>query len=298
MNEESQSNTQHSNWFDKVRQIFFNDPKSREEILNQLREIELTEPLDSSVLKIIEGALQVSDLQVRDVMIPRSQMASLKISQTLEEILPIMIEATHSRFPVFSENRDDVLGILLAKDLLPLLLDDQRKGFNLKKLLRNATVIPESKRLNVLLNDFRSTRNHMAIVVDEYGSVAGLITIEDVLEQIVGDIEDEHDITEDAHIRKLKNNTYLVDALTPIIEFNEFFSSKLNEEEFDTIGGIVMQSFGHLPKIDEQVMLDEFKFKVISADNRRINQLEVIFPVSNTAARKSIEGNADITQDS
>jgi magnesium and cobalt transporter len=240
-----------------------------------LREAHANEVLDIEALSIIEGALQVSDMQVRDIMIPRSQMITIRSSQAPREFLPEVIEAAHSRFPVTGESLDDVLGILLAKDLLPLLLEDNTDRFNIKEILRPATCVPESKRLNVLLKEFRATRNHMAIVIDEYGGVSGLVTIEDVLEQIVGDIEDEHDIDEDSQIKPLHSGDFLVKGLTPIEDFNEHFGTEFPDEEFDTVGGLVMNAFGHLPRRNEVVELDGFRVRVLNADSRRVHLLRV-----------------------
>lgn len=232
--------------------------------------------LDNDAHRIIEGALQVTEMQVRDVMIPRSQMTMVQVNQTPREFLPVIISSAHSRFPVCGENPDEVLGILLAKDLLPYTLEGTLDQFDIRQCLRKATFIPESKRLNVLLNEFRGTRNHMAIVVDEYGGIAGLITIEDVLEQIVGEIEDEHDADDDdGNIKPFDDNGYLVKALTPIEDFNAYFDVGFSDDEFDTIGGIVTQHFGHLPAKDEQVDIDGFSFKVLAADNRRLRLLQV-----------------------
>jgi magnesium and cobalt transporter len=215
-------------------------------------------------------------MQVRDVMIPRSQMTMVQVNQTPREFLPVIISSAHSRFPVCGENPDEVLGILLAKDLLPYMLEGTLDQFDIRQCLRKATFIPESKRLNVLLNEFRGTRNHMAIVVDEYGGIAGLITIEDVLEQIVGEIEDEHDAEEDdGNIKPFDDNGYLVKALTPIEDFNAYFDVGFSDDEFDTIGGIVTQHFGHLPAKDESIVIEGFNFKVLSADNRRLRLLQV-----------------------
>ncbi len=267
-------------WLERLKQVFSGDPQTREELLDQLRDTEQhSNLLDSEALRIIEGALQVSDMQVREIMIPRSQMVCVNADQTPEEFLPTVIEAAHSRFPVIGDTKDEVLGILLAKDLLPLLLeliqDGGRRKFNIKDHLRQATVVPESKRLNVLLNDFRSNHNHMAMVIDEYGGVAGLVTIEDVLEQIVGDIEDEYDVDEDSFIKEMGDGEFVVKALTPIEDFNEHFGVEFSDEEFDTIGGIVMQQFGHLPKRNETVSIDKYDFQILNADNRRIRLLRV-----------------------
>ena len=263
-------------WLERLKQVFSGDPQTRDELLDQLRDAEHSDLLDSEALRIIEGALQVSDMQVREIMIPRSQMVCVNADEKPEEFLPAVIEAAHSRFPVIGDkNKDEVLGILLAKDLLPLILEKNRKRFSIKDHLRPATVVPESKRLNVLLNDFRSNRNHMAIVIDEYGGVAGLVTIEDVLEQIVGDIEDEYDVEEDSFIKQLGKNEYVVKALTPIDDFNDHFKTEFSDDEFDTIGGIVMQQFGHLPKRNETVSINKLCFQILNADNRRIRLLRV-----------------------
>ncbi|MNZ44615.1 Magnesium and cobalt efflux protein CorC [compost metagenome] len=262
-------------WLERITQAFAHEPKSRQELLEVLRDAHDNKLLDTEALAIVEGAIQVSDLQVRDIMIPRSQIITIKASQSPQEFLPAVIEAAHSRYPVIGENLDEVLGILLAKDLLPLLLHGNELSFDLQKMLRPATYVPESKRLNVLLREFRSTHNHMAIVIDEYGGVAGLVTIEDVLEQIVGDIEDEHDVEEDSYIKALPSGDFIVKALTPVDEFNEFFEAGFSEEEFDTIGGVVMSAFGHLPKRNEVIELGDFRCRVLNADSRRIHLLRL-----------------------
>ncbi|MNY24830.1 Magnesium and cobalt efflux protein CorC [compost metagenome] len=208
-------------------------------------------------------------------MVPRSQMISIKANQTPKEFLPSIIEAAHSRYPVVGESLDDVIGILLAKDLLPLVLLDQQPNFNIKDVLRPATFVPESKRLNVLLREFRANHNHMAVVIDEYGGVAGLVTIEDVLEQIVGDIEDEHDVEEDSYVKPLPSGDFLVKALTPIDSFNESFDTEFSDDEFDTVGGLVMSAFGHLPKRNEVTEIGDFRFRVLNADSRRIHLLRL-----------------------
>jgi len=264
-------------WLGKIAQAFSDEPRTRDDLLTDLRDAADENLLDSEALGIIEGAMNVSDKQVRDVMVPRSQMVVVEAEQTPREFLPIVISSAHSRFPVIGDTPDEVLGILLAKDLLPLILEGNLEQFDIHSKLRELTVIPESKRLNVLLQEFRATRNHMAIVVDEYGGVSGLITIEDVLEQIVGEIEDEHDTEDDdGNIKPFADNGYIVKALTPVEDFNEFFDVGLREDTFDTIGGLVTQRFGHLPQKDEEVEFDGFTFKVLSADNRRIRLLQVI----------------------
>lgn len=263
-------------WFGKLTQAFSDEPRSREDLLSDLRQASDENLLDSEALTIMEGAMQVSDMQVREAMLPRSQMVVVEADQTPKEFLPIIISSAHSRFPVIGETPDEIMGILLAKDLLPLILEGDTESFDLKSKLRPATFVPESKRLNVLLKEFRVTRNHMAIVMDEYGGVSGLITIEDVLEEIVGEIEDEHDSEEDdGNIKPFEENAYIIKALTPVEDFNEYFSVGFPEDDFDTLGGIVTQHFGHLPKKDETVDIDGFTFKVLSADTRRIRLLQV-----------------------
>ncbi|MDT4789065.1 Magnesium and cobalt efflux protein CorC [compost metagenome] len=272
---EDRSSNGHRSWLEKLTQAFAHEPKSRQELLELLREAHQNKLLDSEALSIVEGAIQVADLQVRDIMVPRSQMISIKATQTPKEFLPAIIDAAHSRYPVIGESLDEVMGILLAKDLLPLILHDGDRPFNIKDLLRPATFVPESKRLNVLLREFRANHNHMAVVIDEYGGVAGLVTIEDVLEQIVGDIEDEHDVEEDSYIKPLPSGDFIVKALTPVDAFNEFFETDFSEDEFDTVGGLVMGAFGHLPKRNETTEIGEFRFRVLNADSRRIHLLRL-----------------------
>ena len=278
MSEDRSSNEQKS-WFNKLTQAFAHEPRNRQELLEVLREAHQNKLLDSEALAIVEGAIQVADLQVRDIMVPRSQVISIKASQTPREFLPAIIDAAHSRYPVVGESLDDVIGILLVKDLLPLILQGEQPNFNIKDLLRPATFVPESKRLNVLLREFRANHNHMAVVIDEYGGVAGLVTIEDVLEQIVGDIEDEHDVEEDSYIKPLPSGDFLIKALTPIDSFNETFDSEFSDDEYDTVGGLVMSAFGHLPKRNEVTEIGEFRFRVLNADSRRIHLLRLT-PVS------------------
>jgi len=277
MNEDRSSRGQPpKNWFDKLLAAFSAEPKNRQELVDFLKDASERQLIDYEALTVIEGALQLTDMQVGDVMIPRSHMVVVGIDQHPRDFLPTLIESAHSRFPVIGETADEVLGILLAKDLLPLITDHKAmEDFDIRQVIRQATFVPEYKRLYSMLREFRETHNHMAIVVDEYGGTAGLVTIEDVLEQIVGDIEDEHDVEEEADIRTSDKGTYLVKALTPIDDFNEFFKSDFSDEEFDTLGGIVMQKFGHLPRRGESVVLDGLEFTVINADNRRIRLLQV-----------------------
>jgi magnesium and cobalt transporter len=239
-----------------------------------LRSAENESIIDADALQIMEGALKVSDLQAREIMIPRSQMKFIEADLSLEEILKIVIQSQHSRFPVVGESSDDIQGILLAKELLPLVLSG-KESFNLKSLLRPATVIPESKRINVLLQEFREQRYHMAIVIDEYGGVSGLLTIEDVLEEIVGEIEDETDEHGPEQIRKIDTNCYTVDAITEIADFNEYFDVGLPDDEFDTIAGLIIHALGRLPAIADKVAINDFHFTVVAGDSRKITQLEV-----------------------
>jgi len=266
-------------WLESLK-IFAGDPKNRKEIKHILREAEERQIVDSDALPIMEGAIQVSDMQVREIMVPRPQMTCVKADDAPKAFLPNIIESAHSRFPVVDDN-DDVLGILLAKDLLPLVLRENTDAFRLKEILRPVTFVPESKRLNVLLKEFRATRNHMAVVIDEYGSIAGLVTIEDVLEQIVGEIEDEHDFDEeDSFIKQVDDHTFMVKALTPIEDFNERFATQFKDDEFDTIGGIVVDHFGRLPDCEESLTIGSFDFKVVNANNRQIHLLQVTPAIS------------------
>lgn len=273
------SNPGTKSWLERLSDAFTGEPKDREDLLNVLKDAQEKNILDSEAFKIIEGAMNVSEMHVRDIMIPRSQMVSLEADETIREWLGKIVDSGHSRFPVLGENSDEVVGVLLAKDLLGLGLqtgfdlDEMQK--RLKTVIRSVNFVPESKRLNVLLKDFRSNRNHMAVVVDEYGQTAGLVTIEDVLEEIVGEIEDEHDDTVDANIRPNGNGGYLVQALTPIEDFNDHFDTDFSDEEFDTIGGIVMHKFGRVPQRDESIALDNLMVRVINADNRRVRAFEV-----------------------
>ncbi|GHD25001.1 HlyC/CorC family transporter [Parahalioglobus pacificus] len=262
-------------WLHKITHLFSTEPHSRDDMMELLSISAENEVIDDDARSIMEGAMKVSDMHVRDIMIPRAQMVVIKAEQTLEECMPQIIRSAHSRYPVIGENPDDVLGILLAKDLLPLLLGDDANDFDIRNLLRPTVVVPESKRLNVLLREFRQNRNHMAIVIDEYGGVAGLVTIEDVLEEIVGEIEDETDAEEDQYIRKITDEDYFIKALTPIEDFNEHFDCSFSDEEFDTIGGLVIQAFGHMPGRNEITRIDDFEFMVINADQRKIHSLRL-----------------------
>jgi magnesium and cobalt transporter len=260
---------------EKIADIFSTEPRSREDLLDMLKLATDNEVIDDDTRSIIEGAMQVTDMQARDIMIPRAQMVVIRQEASLEEILPQIIRSAHSRYPVIGESIDDVLGILLAKDLLPQILNKDNSKFNVQELLRPTVVVPESKRLNVLLREFRENRNHMAIVIDEYGGVAGLVTIEDVLEEIVGEIEDETDAATDQYIRRISDEDYFIKALTPIENFNEHFDCAFSDEEFDTIGGLVTHAFGHMPTRNEVTRIGDFEFKVINADQRKIHSLRM-----------------------
>lgn len=262
-------------WIEKIAQAFSGEPKTRGDLIEILNIAQQNEIIDSEAQSIIEGALDVSDQQVREVMIPRPQMVVVRAEDSPKTTLKNIIKAGHSRFPVVGETPDDILGILLAKDLLPLVLNNSLESFDLLELLRPATFVPESKRLNILLKDFREKRNHMAVVIDEYGGVSGLITIEDVLEEIVGEIEDEHDSDSDVFIKNLSDNDFIIKALTPIDDFNDHFNCDLSDEEFDTVGGLLMHQFGHVPRRNEETNIGDFSFKVLNADNRRIHLLRM-----------------------
>src|SRR3990167_5851318 len=262
-------------WFERLSKVLIREPKDREQLMNVLRDAEDRNILSAETLGMIESVLQVSEMQVRDVMIPKAQMIVVDREKTLTDLLPIVIESAHSRFPIVDSETNDVIGILLAKDLLRYYFNKDASQFEINDVLRPAIFVPQSKRLDILLREFRINRNHMAIVIDEYGHVAGLVTIEDVLEQIVGDIEDEYDIDEDDEIKKHADGSYIVKAATPIDDFNEYFNTSLSDAEFDTIGGLVLQGFGHLPKRGEILKIGNYRFKVLHSDNRRIHLLEV-----------------------
>ena len=266
--------TQRPTLLERLSAFLVREPEDREELLAVLHGAFEHRLLDADALSIIEGALQVSEMTVRDVMIPRAQMDVVSIDDDPAEFIPFVLETRHSRFPVIGENKDDVVGILLAKELLNYYASPE--SFNLRDTLRPAVFVPESKRLNVLLRDFRANRNHIAIVVDEYGGVSGLVTIEDVLEQIVGDIEDEYDFDEaEDNIIPEPNGRFRVKAQTEIVDFNEALKADFAHEEFHTVGGLVLQAFGRLPKRGEATTIDSFRFRVVRADSRRIYTLEV-----------------------
>ena len=262
-------------WLERISQAFSSEPESVEDVLEILRDAEEHSIIDTDAMSIIEGAMQVIDMRVDEIMIPRSQMVTVKASQEPKAFLKEIIDSAHSRFPVIGDSQDDVIGVLLAKDLLPLALNNELNWNRIREILRPPTFVPESKRLNQLLKEFKETRNHMAIVVDEYGGTAGLITIEDVLEQIVGEIEDEHDFDEETNIKPHGDGAWAVKAVTSVEDFNEFFGTEMDEQEFDTIGGIVLKEFGHLPRRGETISFHGFTFTIANADNRVIRLLQV-----------------------
>jgi magnesium and cobalt transporter len=263
-------------WFERLSDSFHSEPSDTQELLETLRAATKRKIIDASALAMIEGALNVSTLQVRDIMIPRSQMICIELHQSAEEFMPTLTEAAHSRFPVIGEDKDDVVGILLAKELLKHMVKHPKEPLVITpELLRPATFVPESKRLDTLLKEFRSSRNHLAIVVDEYGGIAGLVTIEDVLEEIVGEIEDEFDSTPESWIQAQSDQSYLISALTPIEDFNHHFKTTLSDKMVDTIGGLVTLQLGHLPSVGETITVNQFHFTVTQADRRRIKQVQM-----------------------
>jgi magnesium and cobalt transporter len=269
------SNTKNRTWLERFTDLINREPKDKAQLTEILRDAEERHLLSAEMLSMIESVLQVSEMQVREIMIPRSQMVVIDSTCSLDVILPLVIESGHSRFPVTDSNSDDIVGILLAKDLLKYYFRKEATNFEMANILRPAVFVPQSKRLDILLREFRINRNHMAMVIDEYGHVAGLVTIEDVLEQIVGEIEDEYDIDEEEYIKKHLDGIYTVKAATPIDDFNEYFNTTFSDEEFDTIGGLTLKGFGHLPKRGETIKIENFNFKVLHSDNRRIYLLEV-----------------------
>jgi len=265
-------------WLRRLLESLAGEPQDLEELSEVLTDARERGLIDTDVFAMLEGVLQVSEIQVRDVMVPRSQMVVIQRDEPPERILPVVVESGHSRFPVVGEDRDEVVGILLAKDLLRYFADGGEGQFDIRECVRPAIFIPESKRLNVLLKEFRVSHNHMAIVVDEYGGVSGLLTIEDVLEQIVGDIGDEYDVDEGEGIRKEAERVFAVPALTRIEDFNSTFGTRFSDEEFDTIGGLVLHELGRMPRRGEAIEIGGVELKVVRADRRRIETLRVTTP--------------------
>ena len=274
---DEESEAQPASWWRKFTQQLAGGPRSREDLIELLAGAREDGLIDADAEEMVRGVFETGELQVRDIMIPRAQIVAIESDWDLPRILEVALESEHSRFPVVGDSRDEVLGILLAKDLLKFSVvgKDAAPPFELQRHLRPAVFVPESKRVNVLLKDFKRGRNHMAIVADEYGGVAGLVTIEDVLETIVGDIDDEYDEAEGAHILKLDDRRFLVNALTPIEDFNEYFGANFSDEDFDTVGGLVMNGLGRMPRRGESLRLEQFQLNVQRADSRRIQQLQV-----------------------
>jgi magnesium and cobalt transporter len=277
MNEDHPSPQPTRSWLDRISQLVSGEPRNIGELLEELRGAQANGLLSDDTLSMVEGAIEVADLTVSDVMLPRGQIVSLPADAALSEIVRLVIESGHSRFPVHGEDPDQIIGILLAKDLLKCFAEASMPC-SIRALLRAPVLIPESKRLNILLKEFRLSRNHMAIVMDEYGGLAGLVTIEDVLEEIVGEIDDEHDEDDPARMKMIQaqaDGAFLVSALTPIADFNERLGSKFADDEFDTVGGMVTSEFGHLPEPGEETVLGGFQFRVTKADARRVLQFAV-----------------------
>ncbi len=263
-----------SSWFMRLKHFLQVEPQNKDELISLLRDAHIRSLIDSETLAMIEGVILFSQMQVRDIMLPKKQMTCIEQNAELKEVIEIVSQSGHSRFPV-TDNKNDVVGILHAKDLLRF-QTQENTSYDLLDIVRQATFVPESKRLDLLLSEFRCNRNHMAIVVDEYGATAGFVTLEDIIEQIIGDIEDEFDIDEEAYIKAHGDTHYMIKAHTPIDEFNEQLQANFNDASYDTIGGIVMNNFGHLPKRGEVITIDQFEFKVINADARHIKLLECI----------------------
>ena len=263
-------------WLERIASIFSAEPQDISDLQDIISEAQMRDLIDADTKSMLHGVLDVSSMRARDIMIPRSQMATIDIDDSVTDMLPILLENNHSRYPVVNEDKDHIEGILLVKDLLQYALDPNVSDWHLRDLLRPAVIIPESKRVDALLKEFRQKRYHMAIVVDEYGGVSGLVTIEDILEQIVGEIEDEHDDEEEHDIKKMASRVFQVSALTPLDEFNETFLTQFDEEDADTIGGIVLHAFGHMPAKGESIELQGLTFKVSKANSRRLVQLQVI----------------------
>ena len=273
--EQSSIDPRPKSWIDKIAQVFSDEPTDTNSLLELLRNAAQDQVLDGQALSMIEGALQVSSMQVKDIMIPRPKVVSVPADTPTEEIVRLVSQSSHSRLPVLGESVDDIKGILLAKDLLQVNLESHNVNFEIRNIIRPVTFVSEDKRLNILLKEFRETRQHMAIVNDEYGSMCGIVTIEDVLEQIVGDIEDETDIDDEDYIREFDKKNHIVKALTPLSEINEYFRTNFSDEEFSTIGGLVIQEFGRIPERGEIISVGPFQVTVLNADSRQIKLIKV-----------------------
>ena len=261
-------------WFDRIKDVLGESPKAKDDLLELLKNSAVDGVIDIESLKMIEGVFKVSEIQVREIMIPRSHITVVDISDDITDIIKKVTSSGHSRFPVIDDNKDEIIGVLLAKDLLKR-NTVENIDIDLHEVLRPAVFVPESKRLNILLNEFKSSRNHIAIVIDEHGSVSGLITIEDVLEEIVGEIDDEHDEETVSKIISRGNNQYIVDALTPLEEFNSYFLSNFHDEDIETIGGFLINRFEKVPKNSETISIEKLFFKILSADSRSIKRIQV-----------------------
>jgi magnesium and cobalt transporter len=269
-------NSSNKTWLQKIKRFFLHKPKNKQQLLQLINEAQDEHLLDSASIEMLKRVITVSDKQVRDAMIPRSKMTVVPSHYTAEEALPIITQSGHSRFPVTTENQDKIIGILLAKDLLKVFNIENKKKLQIQRLMRPANYVPESKPLDILLKEFREDRNHMAIIIDEYGSTAGLITIEDVLEEIVGEIDDEHDPQKkQPRIKELDEKTFILNPLTAIEEFNEFFGVDFQHENFDTIGGLLLKKFSHVPKKGEKTTIDKFNFSILEANQRGIKSIKV-----------------------
>lgn len=274
--EDEKNSVKSRSWLERLSSMMGREPQNQEQLMEILRDAEERDILSSEMLGMIERILQVSEMQVREVMVPKAKMVMVDKDVSFDELLPLVIESGHSRFPVMNPNEGNIIGVLLAKDILKFTFNNEAVEFNIADIIRPPIFTSQSKRLDILLREFRINRNHLAIVLDEYGHVAGLVTIEDVLEQIVGEIDDEYDFVEDnVYIKKHLDDTYIIKAQTPIDDFNDYFHTSFSDDDFDTIGGIVLSSLGHLPKRGETTKLQNLRFKVLHADNRRIYLLEV-----------------------
>ncbi len=270
------ANFSSKNWLDRLIHLLLPEPKDREQLLEVVQEAQERNILDLDAFRMIKGVVEVSELRAKDIMIPRPQMVTIRESASIDEILPVLVDSNHSRFPVLDSDGNKVVGILLAKDLLPYGFG-KAAYFDIQKVLRPGFFVPESKHLEILLREFRQKRTHMAIVLDEYGNLAGLVSMEDILEVIIGEIEDEYDQEDEkeVYIREMEPDTFLVKALTPIETFNTYFNVAFSDEESDTVGGLILQTIGHLPKVGQKTQMDNFEFEVVQSDNRRIHLFRV-----------------------
>ena len=275
MNDVDESQVPQRGWLERLSFALTGEPQDKEQLLELLRDASNRDLIDADALQMMEGVMDVSVMQVRDIMMPRSQMVVIEADDDLSRIVHTVTDSGHSRFPIIKKNRDEVIGLVLAKDLLKFLFKDDLT-FSLEAILRPAMLVPESKRLDKLLEDFKRKQQHMAIVVDEYGGVSGLVTIEDILEQIVGDIEDEHDLDDETFILPQANNTFLIKALTPVENFNDYFDAHVDDSDFDTIGGIILHALGRMPKRGEIIAIDNYLFKIIQADSRQVHLLQMV----------------------